>query len=64
MIGPILIGVYFAATTEAPPRPSSRRGRIPKRNPRPELTAVPLRLHREASTFWIILLLSWRSSEH
>jgi hypothetical protein len=46
-----------AATTEAPPQRTSRRGRIPKRSQRPELDTVPLCLREEASPFWIILLL-------
>jgi hypothetical protein len=46
-----------AATTEAPPRPPSRRGRIPEHIERPELNAVPLRWSEKASLFWIILLL-------
>jgi hypothetical protein len=57
------IGIPFGcaativATTEAPPRRRSRRGRIPKRNQRSELDTVPLCLREEASPFWIILLL-------
>ena len=65
----LVIGISFgcaatiAATTEAPPRLSSRRGRIPKRSQRPELATVPLCLCEEASPFWIILLLV-EASEH
>ena len=64
------IGISFgcaatlAATTEAPPRRRSRRGRIPKRSQRPELGTVPLCLCEEASLFWIILLLVEDDSEH
>jgi hypothetical protein len=59
----LVIGISFgcaaiiAATTEAPPRLSSRQGRIPKRSQRPETDTVPLCLREEASPFWIILLL-------
>jgi hypothetical protein len=59
----LVIGISFgfaatiAATTEAPPRLSSRQGRIPKRSQRPELGTVPLCLREKASPFWIILLL-------
>jgi hypothetical protein len=49
----------FAVTTEAPPRLQGRRGRIPEHAYRPELATVRLCLHREASAFWIILLLFW-----
>ena len=52
-----------AATTEAPPRPSGRRGRIPKRNSLGTAT-VPLRSRGKASPFWIILLLVWANPEH
>jgi hypothetical protein len=45
-------------TTEAPPRPSGRRGRISERPRRPELTTLPLQSRPNASPFWIILLLS------
>ena len=51
-------------TTEAPPRRWSRRGRIPEHIKSPELTKVPLCLRRNASPFWIILLLVWANSEH
>jgi hypothetical protein len=66
----LAIGISFgcaatiAATTEAPPRRRSRRGRIPKRSQRPELGTVPLCLCEEASLFWIILLLVEDDSEH
>ena len=40
-------------TTEAPPRPSSRRGRISERPLRPKLTPVPLQWRSNASPFWI-----------
>ena len=64
------IGISFgfaassAATTEAPPRPSSRRGRIPERAYRSELATLPLCWLRKASPFWIILLLVLAASEH
>src|SRR5262249_2060371 len=51
-------------TTEAPPRPSSRRGRISERLTRPELTTVPLKSRPDASPFWIMLLLSSTAFEH
>jgi hypothetical protein len=66
----LLIGISFgsaaspAATTEAPPRSSSRRGRIPERAFRSELARVALWLLRKASPFWIILLLVLTFSEH
>jgi hypothetical protein len=44
-------------TTEAPPRPSGRRGRISERPQRPELTTVPLQSQPNASLFWIMSLL-------
>jgi len=44
-------------TTEAPPRRSSRRGRISERLWRPELPTVPLQSRANASPFWIMLLL-------
>ena len=47
-------------TTEAPPRPPGRRGRIPNRTLRPERFTVPLQSPMNASPFWIMLLLSWR----
>src|SRR6185437_8562331 len=53
-----------AATTEAPSRLLSRRGRIPVRVHRPELTAVLLCWQRNASSFWIILLLVSGRLEH
>ena len=64
------IGISFglaassAATTDAPPRPSSRRGRIPKRAYRSELATLPLCWLRKASPFWIILLLVLTVPEH
>ena len=66
----LVIGISFgfaatiAATTEAPPRLSSRQGRIPKRSQRPELGTVPLCLREKASPFWIILLLVEGDPEH
>ena len=54
------IGISFglaassAATTDAPPRPSSRLGRIPERAYRSELVTLPLCWLRKASPFWII----------
>src|SRR5438445_12385481 len=51
-------------STEAPPRPSGRRGRISERPQRPELTTLPLRSRLNASPFWIMLLLSLASLEH
>jgi hypothetical protein len=39
-------------TTEAPPRPSGRRGRISERPQRPELTTLPLQSRSNASPFW------------
>src|SRR5215204_2183267 len=64
------IGISFglaassAATTDAPPRPSSRRGKIPKRAYRSEPAALPLCWLRKASAFWIILLLVLAVPEH
>src|SRR5262245_4378390 len=55
---------FFAVTTEAPPRPRGRQGRIPEHAYRPELATVTLCLHREASPFWIILLLVLADPEH
>ena len=66
----VVIGISFgcaatiAATTEAPPRRTSRRGRIPKRSQAPELDTVPLCVREKASPFWIILLLVWRDPAH
>src|SRR5258708_28217515 len=51
-------------TTEAPPRPSGRRGRISERRQRPELTTLPLQSRPNASPFWIMLLLSVGALEH
>ena len=59
----LVIAIFFgcaatiAATTEAPPQRRSRRGRIPKRSRRPELDTVLLCLCKNASPFWVILLL-------
>ena len=53
-----------AATTEAPPQRTSRRGRIPKRSQRLEPDTLPLCLLEKASPFWIILLLVERDLEH
>ena len=55
---------HCAATTEAPPRPTSRRGRIPKHVSAVGTLSVPLCLPAKASPFWIILLLVWPISEH
>jgi hypothetical protein len=44
-------------TTEAPPQLSSRRGRISECRGTPRLQALPLQMQRNASPFWIILLL-------
>jgi hypothetical protein len=66
----LVIGISFGltansvATTEAPPRLSSRRGRIPKRTLRAELHTVPLQMPMNASPFWIMLLLRWRQIDH
>src|SRR5262249_53771843 len=46
-----------AATTEAPPRPLSRRGRIPGCVYQPELVTLALCLRGKARPFWIILFL-------
>src|SRR5207253_10533587 len=51
-------------TTEAPPRPSGRRGRISERPQRPELTTLALQSRPNASPFWIMLLLSVGALEH
>src|SRR5262245_23774915 len=51
-------------TTEAPPRPWSRRGRISERPWCSELTTVPLQLRTNASPFCIMLLLSSTAFEH
>src|SRR5262249_43218777 len=53
----------FAATTAAPPRPCSRRGRIPRAS-RPETVTLPLCSRTNASPFWIMLLLSLGVLEH
>jgi hypothetical protein len=59
----LVIGISFgcaatiAATTEAPPQRTSRRGRIQKRSQRLEPGTVLLCLREEASSFWIILWL-------
>jgi hypothetical protein len=50
-------------TTEAPPRPSSRRGRISERPRRPELATLPLQSRPNASPFWIMLLLSFEQRD-
>jgi hypothetical protein len=54
----------IAATTEAPPQRTSRRGRIPKRSQRLEPATLPLCLLEKASPFRIILLLVERELEH
>src|SRR5436305_14559655 len=51
-------------TTEAPPRPSGRRGRISERPQRPELKTLPLQSPPNASPFCIMLLLSVGALEH
>src|SRR5260370_28770829 len=51
-------------TTEAPPRPSGRQGRISERPQRPETTTLPLQSRPNASSFWIMLLLSAGALEH
>src|SRR5262245_14532973 len=51
-------------TAEAPPRPSSRRGRISERFTHPKLTTVPLKSRPNASPFWIMLLLSSTAFEN
>jgi hypothetical protein len=43
-------------TTEAPPRPVGRRGRISECPRRPGLPSIPLKSRPNASTFWIMLL--------
>jgi hypothetical protein len=48
-----------AVTTEAPPRPTGRQGRIPTRVLALGTVSVPLCLRAKASPFWIILLLVW-----
>src|SRR5262249_45954141 len=53
----------FAATTAAPPRPCSRRGRIPRAS-RPETVTLPLCSRTNASPFCIMLLLSLGVLEH
>ena len=59
----LVIGISFgcaatiAATTEAPPQRTSRRGRNPKRSQASELDTVPLCVREKASPFWVILLL-------
>src|SRR5262249_55373820 len=51
-------GVIAAATTTtAPPRPCSRRGRIPRARRAPGTVTLPLCLRPNASPFWIMLLL-------
>ena len=65
-----LIGISFgsaafsAATTEAPLRLLSRRGRIPERAYRPELVTLALCLRGKASPFWIMLLLVLGLHDH
>src|SRR5258707_15737426 len=49
-------------TTEAPPRPSGRRGRISERPQRPELTTLPLQSRLNAGPFWIMLFLLARQN--
>jgi hypothetical protein len=60
-----VIGISFGSgqpagcTAEAPQKPLSRRGRIPERQKaRRKHSTVALGSHRNASPFWIILLLS------
>src|SRR5215467_10925486 len=52
------------ATTEAPPRPLSRRGRIPGCVYQPELVTLALCLRAKASPFWIMLLLVLGLRDH
>src|SRR5262249_40715740 len=47
----------IAATTTAPPRPRSRRGRIPRARRAPGTVTLPLCSRTNASPFWIMLLL-------
>jgi len=54
----------FAATTTAPPRPHSRRGRDPEARVVPGTVTVALCSRTNASPFWIMLLLVWGRSEH
>src|SRR5207247_5013534 len=49
----------IAATTTAPPRPCSRRGKIPRARRAPGTVAVPLCSRPNASPFSIMLLLVW-----
>src|SRR5258705_8849272 len=51
-------------TTEAPPRPSGRRGRISERPQRPGLATLPLQSRPNASAFWVMLFLSVGALEH
>src|ERR1044071_1056211 len=44
-------------TTEAPPRLCSRRGRISECAWHPRMPALPLQTQRNASSFWVMLLL-------
>src|SRR5262249_53212528 len=57
-------GVIVAATTTAPPRPCSRRGRIPRARRAPGMVTLPLCSRTNASPFWIMLLLSLGVLEH
>ena len=60
----IRVSAASCRTTDAPPRPSSRRGRISECVKGPELAKVPLCLQTNASLFWIILLLVSDFLEH
>ena len=65
-----VIGILHSvqAACAAPPKPrlGHQAGGAGSREPLkcPELSTVPLCLPRNASPFWIILLLSWRDVEH
>src|SRR5262249_34091026 len=54
----------IAATTAAPPRPCSRRGRIPRARRAPGTVTVPLCSRPNASPFWIMLLLVLGTTDH
>src|SRR5262249_6374828 len=61
---PLRGAASFAATTTAPPRPCSRRGRIPEAHLVPGTVTVPLCSRTNASPFWIMLLLVWGRLGH
>src|SRR5262249_28166189 len=65
----LFIGISFGsaasfATTEAPPRLLSRRGRIRGCVYQPELVTLALCLRAKASPFWIMLLLVLGLRDH